>query len=73
MQNGNWKELDYNVASDYSFGSPEEIRSILRKTIKIPQYLPGEENESIQSKHQPRDSFKTFIQRKLQGNIRQVK
>jgi len=49
MQESNWKSLDFNVASDYTYGSPEHYRTILRKMLNIPTKLPGEKNASTSS------------------------
>lgn len=40
-----WAALDYNVASDYTHGSPEYYRSLLRKLTGKPKLLPGEKSE----------------------------
>jgi hypothetical protein len=44
MNGKQWVGLDYNVASDYTEGSPEDHRSRLRQSIGIPNLLPGETN-----------------------------
>ncbi len=49
MNGKHWVELDYRVASDYTYGSPEHYRTILRKAIGLPDLLPGEKHEN--SKH----------------------
>ena len=40
-----WVGLDFNVASDYTYGSPQAIRSRLRQLIGAPILLPGEQSE----------------------------
>jgi len=45
MQESNWQELDFKVASDYTHGSPEYYRTLLRQMIGIPNLLPGEKND----------------------------
>ena len=66
----NWQEYDFKVASDYSQGSPEEIRTNLRQEIGIPTQLPGENNNDIVSKrYKSKYSFTDFVKRKMQGNI----
>jgi hypothetical protein len=46
MQKSNWQELDFKVASDYTHGSPEYYRTLLRQMIGIPNLLPGEKNDT---------------------------
>jgi hypothetical protein len=46
MNGKHWQELDYNVASDYTFGGPEYYRTLLRQSIGLPNLLPGEKNEN---------------------------
>jgi hypothetical protein len=70
MQRPTWHEFDFKVASDYSQGTPEEIRSDLRQNIGIPEYLPGEnQNDFISKRHKPKYSFASFVKRKMQDNI----
>jgi hypothetical protein len=65
-----WHEYDYKVASDYSQGTPEEIRSSLRHQLEIPEYLPGEKtDDNLSKRHKPQYSFADFIKRKMQGSI----
>lgn len=45
MKESNWQELDFKVASDYTYGSPEYYRTMLRKMIGVPKLLPGEKND----------------------------
>lgn len=50
MNGKNWQELDFRVASDYTHGSPEYYRTLLRQMIGLPNLLPGEKSENKQSK-----------------------
>ena len=45
MNGKNWQELDFRVASDYTHGSPEYYRTLLRQMIGLPTLLPGEKSE----------------------------
>ena len=59
MNGKNWQELDYKVASDYTFGGPEYYRTLLRQSIGLPNLLPGEKNENPKpTKHNKRRSDK---------------
>jgi len=48
MNGKNWQELDFKVASDYSGGSPEYYRTLLRQMLGLPNLLPGEKSENQQ-------------------------
>ena len=50
MNGKNWQELDFRVASDYTHGSPEYYRTLLRQMIGLPNLLPGEKSEVSQQK-----------------------
>lgn len=52
MQESNWQELDFKIASDYTHGSPEYYRTLLRQMVGIPTLLPGEKND-ISNKFKP--------------------
>ena len=68
MNGKHWKELDYRVASDYTYGSPEYYRTILRQAIGLPDLLPGEKNENSKSnRHKKRRSIKIPHGRNLPG------
>jgi hypothetical protein len=41
-----WAELDFKVASDYTYGSPEYYRTLLRQMSGMPKLLPGESREN---------------------------
>jgi hypothetical protein len=58
MQESNWQELDYKVASDYTHGSPEYYRTLLRQMIGIPNLLPGEKNDTPTKQYRPPNSPK---------------
>jgi len=64
MQKSNWKEFDFKVASDYTYGSPEKIRKRLRKKLGLPILLPGEKNVS-QGSDNKIDSSKISSRRNL--------
>ena len=54
-----WAELDFKVASDYTHGSPEYYRSLLRQITNMPKLLPGEKSEiSKQSVNNKRNSYR---------------
>ncbi len=61
MQKPIWHEYNFKAASDYSQGTPEEIRSTLRKDIGIPELLPGETDDTVQTEHRPKYSFRDLI------------
>lgn len=61
MKESNWQELDFKVASDYTHGSPEYYRTLLRQMINIPRYLPGEKNDIS------REKYKSSITSKVSG------
>ena len=65
MQKPIWHEYDFKVASDYSQGTPEEIRKDLRSSIGIQELLPGETDDTISTEHRPKYSFRDFIKRKM--------
>lgn len=44
-----WAALDYNVASDYTYGSPEYYRNKLRQSFGMNKLLPGEQRENPES------------------------
>ena len=51
MENNNtggkrWAALDFNIASDYTQGSPEYYRTLLRQMSGMPKLLPGESSEN---------------------------
>jgi hypothetical protein len=46
MNGKHWIGLDYKVASDYTYGSPEYYRTLLRQSFGMPKLLPGESNEN---------------------------
>lgn len=48
MNGKHWIGLDYKVASDYTYGSPEYYRTLLRQSIGMPNLLPGESDEISQ-------------------------
>lgn len=61
-----WAALDYNVASDYTHGSPEYYRSLLRQITGKPKFLPGEKSEiPKQGNDNKRPSSETFDRRNL--------
>lgn len=56
MENNNiggkhWAALDYNVASDYTYGSPEYYRTLLRQITGKTKSLPGEKSEISKPPH----------------------
>ena len=44
-----WAALDYKVASDYTYGSPEYYRNKLRQSFGMNKLLPGEQRENPES------------------------
>jgi hypothetical protein len=58
MKESKWQELDYKVASDYTHGSPEYYRTLLRQMIGVPNLLPGEKNDSSTEQHRPPNTSK---------------
>ena len=58
MNGKNWQELDYRVASDYTHGSPEYYRELLRNMIGIPSLLPGEKRDLSTKRHQSPNTSK---------------
>jgi len=73
MQNNNWKELDYRVASDYTHGSPEYYRTLLRQMIGLPKFLPGEKGDISQQQHIKRDSVAGTPKRHMSSDVQQGK
>lgn len=56
MENNNiggkhWAALDYKVASDYTHGSPEYYRTLLRQITGNTKPLPGETSEIPKPPH----------------------
>lgn len=74
MNGKNWQELDFNVASDYTYGSPEDHRTRLRQLIGIPTFLPGEKSE-VQEPNRNRQTHysKTLKRRNLSSDLQQGK
>ena len=70
MRNNNWQELDYRVASDYTYGSPEYYRSVLRKMVGIPELLPGEKNDTSAKRSEQTDTSKTSVRGHMSGFFR---
>lgn len=71
MNGKNWQELDFRVASDYTHGSPEYYRTLLRQMIGLPTLLPGEKSEvhkqkSDRQKNTNRKSDKGYMSSFLQ-------
>lgn len=69
MQESNWKSLDFNVASDYTHGSPEHYRTVLRKMLNLPTLLPGETNETISQRPKQTDDSKGIGRKSMQGDL----
>jgi hypothetical protein len=46
-----WAALDYKVASDYTYGSPEYYRNKLRQSFGMNKLLAGEQNENPESEN----------------------
>ena len=71
MNDKKWESLDFNVASDYTYGSPEYHRTMLRQNIGLPNLLPGEKSFDHHKKKRhgkrnfPEISFKRFMQSDL--------
>jgi hypothetical protein len=61
MQKPNWQSLDFNIASDYTYGSPEYYRTVLRNMLNIPKLLPGEKDDaSTQRKFKSKNDNRFF-------------
>ena len=73
MKNNNWKELDYRVASDYTHGSPEYYRTLLRQMVGIPKFLPGEKGDISQQQHIQRDTVAGTSERSMPSKIHKGK
>jgi hypothetical protein len=56
MHKPDWKEFDFKIASDYTHGSPEFYRSLLRHMLGLPELLPGEKNGNTQKPSDKRNS-----------------
>ena len=67
MQKSKWQELDYKVASDYTHGSPEYYRTLLRQMIGIPNLLPGEKNDLSTKQYRSPNSAKVPSRRNMSG------
>lgn len=68
MNGKHWIGLDYKVASDYTYGSPEYYRTLLRQTIGLPNLLPGESDEnSEQQSSRPNNSSKGNVEGHMSG------
>ena len=65
MQKSNWHSLDFNIASDYTHGTPEYYRTILRQMLNIPKLLPGEKNATPQGKSKPQNDNRFFEKDKM--------
>lgn len=50
MKESRWKEFDLKVASDYTTGSPEYYRTLLRRQLGLPTLLPGETSGDTQKR-----------------------
>jgi hypothetical protein len=59
MNKSNWQELDFKVASDYTYGSPEYYRTLLRQMIGLPELLPGEK-DAPETKFNQQGNFTKF-------------
>ena len=64
-----WAELDFKVASDYTHGSPEYYRSLLRKLTGMPKLLPGEKSEISKSAN---NNQRTFNRKSSKGNMSDI-
>ena len=73
MKESNWQELDYKVASDYTHGSPEYYRTLLRQMIGVPKLLPGEKNDSITKQYRSPNTSKIPLRRNMSGFFHQSK
>jgi hypothetical protein len=69
MNGKNWQELDYRIASDYTHGSPEYYRELLRNMIGIPSLLPGEKRDLSTKRHHSPNSSKIPNRRNMPGSI----
>ena len=69
MQESNWQELDFKVASDYTHGSPEYYRSVLRNMVGIPNLLPGEKNDNRTKQFNTPNSPATFGRGYMPSNL----
>lgn len=58
MNGKNWQELDFKIASDYTHGSPEYYRELLRNMIGIPSLLPGEKSDISTKRYQSPNTSK---------------
>lgn len=67
MNGKNWQELDYKVASDYTFGGPEYYRTKLRKMLNIPTLLPGEKNDISAERHIKTDTPEVSVRGHMSG------
>jgi hypothetical protein len=65
MQKPNWQSLDFNIASDYTHGSPEYYRTILRQMLNIPKLLPGETDVTTQREFKSKNDNRFFKREKL--------
>jgi hypothetical protein len=66
MQKSNWKEFDFKIASDYTHGSPEQYRTMLRHMLGLPVLLPGEKKNGIsQKRNHKTDSSKLSRKRDM--------
>jgi hypothetical protein len=69
MNGKKWQELDYRIASDYTHGSPEYYRELLRNMIGIPSLLPGEKRDLSTKRHNSPNSSKIPNRRNMPGSI----
>ena len=69
MNGKHWEELDFRVASDYTHGSPEYYRTLLRQMIGIPNLLPGEKSETKLPKTSRKRSSSKISDRRNMSDI----
>jgi hypothetical protein len=75
MNGKKWASLDFNVASDYTHGTPEYYRTLLRQMVGIPSFLPGEKPVDIHKTagHGKTDPSEILIRGNVSRNIHKGK